>query len=149
MEQRTSNLFDLHIDPQSQSYLGEAAKWAKFIAIMGFIYCGLILLLILTGRSSTVTSFGTTYEGDSSFGAAEIITSLVLLAIVFIPNLFLYRFAAKVQTALRNNDQANLTASFANLKSCYKYLGILIIVVLSLALISFFYIIIAAGMSGF
>src|SRR4051812_1899953 len=29
---------------EAQSYLLEAGKWTKFLAIMGFIFCGLILL---------------------------------------------------------------------------------------------------------
>ena len=36
MEQPTpsTDLFDLHIDQQVTSYLGETAKWAKFLAVL-------------------------------------------------------------------------------------------------------------------
>jgi hypothetical protein len=36
-----------------------------------------------------------------------------------------------MQRALRNNDQTSLNASLGNLKSCFKFVGILTIVVLS------------------
>ena len=36
---------DLQVTPQAQSYLTESAKWGKFLAIMGFIFCGLMVIL--------------------------------------------------------------------------------------------------------
>lgn len=36
---------DLQVSPQAQSYLAESAKWGKFLAIMGFILCGIMILV--------------------------------------------------------------------------------------------------------
>jgi hypothetical protein len=150
MEQKSANLFDLHIDPQSQGYLSETAKWAKFLAILGFIMLGLFVILMLVGGAAAFTTFNDMGMGYSSgFGATQIVIALIILALAVIPYVYLYRFAVKMQVALRNNDQANLTASFANLKSCYKYVGIFTIVILSLYLIIFIYGILAVGMGGF
>ncbi|MBA4168554.1 MAG: hypothetical protein H0X41_13595, partial [Chitinophagaceae bacterium] len=44
MEQENQSLFDLHVDQQSITYLSESARWARFIAIIGFIFCGLMAL---------------------------------------------------------------------------------------------------------
>ena len=148
MEQKSANLFDLHIDPQSQGYLSETAKWAKFLAILGFIMIGLFVILMLVGGAAAFTSFND-MGYSSGFGTTQIIVAVLILALAIIPYIYLYRFAVKMQVALRNNDQANLTASFANLKSCYKYVGIFTIVILSLYLIIFIYGILAVGMGGF
>ena len=32
---------------EAQSYLREAGKWATFLSILGFIYCGIILIFSL------------------------------------------------------------------------------------------------------
>ena len=75
MEQKPSNLFDLHIDPQSQGYLSETAKWAKFLSILGFIMLGLFVILMLVGGASTFTTFqGMGMDDESTaFGAVGIV----------------------------------------------------------------------------
>ena len=151
MEQKSPNLFELHIDPQSQSYLSETAKWAKFLAILGFIMITLIAVFMLIGGAtafSTLQGFGGGYDAVG-IGATGMVIMLIFLALAVIPYVYLYRFAVKMQVALRNNDQGNLTASFGSLKSCYKYVGIFTIIILSLYLIIFIYGILRMGMAGF
>ena len=36
---------DLQVTPQGQSYLVESAKWGKFLSIMGFILCGIMVII--------------------------------------------------------------------------------------------------------
>ena len=131
MEQ-SNNLFELQIDHQGSSYLREVAKWSKFLAICGFVLTGLILLVMAFAGSAMTTAFSSTY---GSAGAASGVFGMVILVIVllvyFFPCLYLYRFATKMQVALRNNDQETLNTSFSNLKSCFKFVGILMIILLS------------------
>ncbi len=47
-ENVVSNNFLLQVDSGNTAYLAEAAKWAKFLSIIGFITCG---LLLLTGKN--------------------------------------------------------------------------------------------------
>ena len=44
MDQQNQGLFDLHLDQQSFVNLKEAARWARFIAIIGFIISALMVL---------------------------------------------------------------------------------------------------------
>ena len=143
MDSTNTNLFELQIDPSSQMYLRETAKWAKFLAIVGFVMCICIALLgiffgsfisLMTSRFSPSTPAPVETTAAASVMAAIM---YVFIAIVyFIPCLFLLRFSNQMQAALRNNDQQNLTASFRNLKACYKYVGILTIILLSFYLIA-------------
>jgi hypothetical protein len=148
MEQNTSNLFELHVDPQSNAYLGETARWAKFLAIVGFVMCGLIVLLgIFFG--TLFSSFGDSMGmgmGGVGIGAAFMYILIALLW--FFPCLFLYRFAVRTQVALRNNEQQNLTAGLANLKSYFKFVGILTIIFVSIYLLIFLFAMLGAGMAG-
>ena len=145
MEQNTSNLFDLQVDPQSSNYLREAAKWGKFLAIVGFILCGIMALMGFFASSIMAAYFNALGVGSysSGFSVGFLIYFLLIATIWFFPNLFLYRFATRMQVALRNNDQPSLTGSFMNLKSCFKFVGILTII-----LLAFYLIIIILGVLG-
>lgn len=137
MEQQTDNLLDLQIDLESNSYLTEAAKWSKFLAIMGFIMCGILVLLGLfsaTIYGSAASAIGGAF---SAMGGIMIAGFYFVFAVVyFFPCLYLLRFSSNMQASLRSNDQQQLNSSFSNLKSCFRYMGILTIVVISLYIIA-------------
>ena len=131
MEQ-SSNLFELQLDQPSINYLSEAARWSRFLSIIGFIYCGFMVILGLffgtvMRMMPTVGDSGMTTIGSSFFGVFIIIMSLVM----FFPALYLWNFSSKIRKAFNNNDQPLLTESLKNLKSFFKFYGILLIVVLS------------------
>jgi hypothetical protein len=134
----SANLFDLQIDQQNTSYLTEISRWGKFLAIVGFIAIGLCTLFftlaLILGNSTSSASFGGT-SYDVGYTLGRTIGPVILIAlflIYFFPTLYLYRFSTQMQTALRNNDQVNLTSAFGNLKSAFKFVGILTIVILCL-----------------
>ena len=110
MEQTNQNLFDLQIDHQSNSFLSEAAKWGKFLSIMGFIFCGLIVVIALfagTLIASMMSGFGGSDAGAGAAVGGGIITFvyIVIALIYFFPCLYLFNFASKMQAALRSNQQ--------------------------------------------
>jgi hypothetical protein len=83
--------------------------------------------------------------GSQAFnGAASIAITVVysgLAVLNFFPCLYLYNFAARMQVALRNNDQDQLNRSFKNMRSFYRFVGVLMIVCLcfwTLALLGIF-----------
>lgn len=136
MEQSTeSNLFELHVDHNVSGYLTETAKWAKFMAIMGFIGSGFLLLCSIFIGSFLSAAFLRMGSGAAGLGYMGGFLSFIYVAIAiiyFFPCLYLYNFASKMQIALRSNDQDQLSLSFKNLKSCYRFVGILMIIVLAL-----------------
>ena len=74
----------------------------------------------------------------------------ILFALVyFFPCLYLFRFGSQMQLALRNNDQQMLTSSFKYLKSWFRFVGILTIVVLSCWVLALVFGGLGAAMSGF
>lgn len=132
MEQTNTNLFDLQIDAQSQSYLGETAKWAKFVAIVSFVLVAIMIFAFLALAALTTT----TPFSDSAMrfygGGVLVVMAIVMTIVIVIPNVFLLRFATRMQAALRNNDQPSLISAFSNIKSCYKFIGILYIVMIAI-----------------
>ncbi len=126
--------FLLQVDNGNIPYLKEAAKWAKFLAIIGFVVCAILLLIAIFFSSLFTSSLS---EISSETGTSSnlesiivIIYAVVIVILYFFPLFYLYSFSAKMQTAISHNDQISLNASFRNLKSCLKYMGILTIIVL-------------------
>jgi hypothetical protein len=147
MEQHTSaDLFDLRIDPQTSSLLTQGAKWGRFLAIVGFVSCGLILLLSLFAGSIFSSAFKN-YYGESAFvGSAFISFSYVLIALLlFFPCLFLYNYSTKMLQALRGNDQELLSSSFRNLKSLFKFYGVMTVIMLAFYAIFIIFLVIGAA----
>ena len=140
-QNQESSLFGFGIDQSSRAHLAEAAKWAKFLAIVGFVMCGLIIVLSFFIGTLFSTSMGRYGDSSSAFGSGfGIIITIVYLSfgvLYFFPCLFLFRFANNMIGALNSNEQITLNRSFQNLKIMFRYVGILTIIVLGLYIIVF------------
>lgn len=137
MEQnQDSTLFGISVDQTSRTHLAEAAKWAKFLSIMGFIACGLIVLIGVffgsffsrfSGELNQNSQYGD-LPASGGLGAIAAVMYIIIALIYFIPCLFLFRFATRLKTALASNDQEILNSSFQNLKATFRFIGILTLI---------------------
>lgn len=136
---------EMKLDINDRQNILTAARWAKFLAILGFIVLGimaLFLLLMLLGLSAA----GTTLPGMEAFGAnmpkiisgtiALLIVTIVVLLIEFYPLFFMYRFAERAIKAVENNNGVLMSESFLNLRRYFKFVGILTVIVLALYLLA-------------
>ena len=123
------HLFDLNIDQQSSSLLSETARWGKFLAIVGFVLCLLMVLLSYFAGAMIASQLPSTTAG---IGGGVLTFGYILFALLwFFPCLYLYQFSVKMQSAIRRNDQVLLHTAFKNLKSCFKFIGIVTLVIIS------------------
>jgi hypothetical protein len=140
MEQnQDSSLFGISVDQTGKLHLAEAARWAKFLSIIGFIMCGFIVLIGLF-FGTFISMFSSQYgrnpynelpTSSTAFGTAMAVLYIIIALIYFFPCLFLFRFASKMKAALAANDQEVLNTSFQNLKASFRYVGIITIVLLA------------------
>ena len=133
---------NLVIDWRSKEFLKETAKWTKFLAILGFVGIGLMVLgsLVMLFAPSSLMS-----NGDFPFGG-KIFMMLLYLAfavLYYFPISYLYQFSENTKKAIENNDNNAIRDAFEFLKSHYKFIGILTII-----LLSFYAIIIFIGLIG-
>jgi hypothetical protein len=134
MDQNTS-LFGLSIDYTSKTHLTEAAKWARFLAIVGMIFLALILFAGLY-LSITLASLESDMEGFGrprpmiGAGIGSAFVYVVIAVIWFFPLFYLLRFSTELRKALDSENQEILNAAFQSLKVCLRYLGIVTIIVL-------------------
>ena len=126
---------DLIINDISRANLGAAAKWGKFLAIVGFVFCG---LMIVGGIAAQLVLPSTnSYGYSNSFLQYIGIIYVVFAAILFFPCFYLMKFSNKMQDAIRVSNQESLDAAFINLKSMFKFYGIFTIVILIIYALAF------------
>ena len=132
LEQKSSTL---EVTGNAKTYLSTAASWAKFYAILSFIGIGFLLLggLIVIAAGESMSNLTAMPYGFSAFGWFYI----VLAVIMFFPALYLLRFSQKTKEALIANDSQVLEVSFQNMKSYWKFIGIMTIVLIAFFIIVF------------
>lgn len=132
----------IEIGPETLNHLNSTWKWTMFLSILGFIFLGLIIIAGVV-TSTFLTAFKTQ---EANLGVPEslmIITLIVVAAIYFFPVLFLFRFSRNTRDAIQNLDKRKLEKAFRNLRTYFTYIGIMVIVVLSIYFVALF----AAGAS--
>jgi Zn-dependent protease with chaperone function len=129
MEKNTSGVFEeLQIDPASHAYLREIARWARFLAISGFVFSGLLIVIGVASGVLFASVLGDLNTQNTATGVSMVIGYVFLAVMNFFPFFFLNKFAVRMQAALQNSEQHNLSVAFSNLKICFQIVGILTII---------------------
>ena len=149
MEKRQVTLDEMRITQEGGYFLNQAASWATFISIMGFIALGLVVLsyfigaLTMGGIQSQMQA-QMMMEGMSMpmspammFSWLGFIIALIVCAIAAIPYIYQYCFARKVKKAYAGKDLETLAQSFRSLKNYYVFTGIILIIALIIMVLSF------------
>lgn len=132
----------IEIGSETLNHLNSTWKWTMFLSILGFIFLGLLIIAGVV-TSTFLTAFKTQ---EANLGIPEslmIIVLIVIAAIYFFPVFFLFRFSRNIRDAIQNLDKRKLEKAFRNLKIYFTYIGILVIMVLSI----YFVALLAAGAS--
>jgi hypothetical protein len=121
----------LIMDGMSAEYLFETARWAKFLSIVGFVMCGIIVLIGFFATSIFSTLGALQNEIPmAGFGYLFMALYIGLGVLYFFPCFYLFNFATQMKKALVLRDQTMLNQSLRNIKSCFKFMGIMMIIVL-------------------
>jgi MFS family permease len=132
----------IEIERETLSHLDTTRKWAMFLAIIGFIFLGLIIIIGLIA-GTFLTAFN---SGEKGLGIPEslmFIPVLLLAVVYFFPVLFLFRFSKHTSHAIQNFDKLELHKALKNLKYYFAYIGVMIIIVFSIYIV----VLIVAGSS--
>ena len=132
----------IEIEQETIKHLNTTRKWAMFLAIIGFIILGLIIIIGLIA-GTFLTAFN---SGGKDLGIPEslmFVPILLLAVIYFFPVLFLFRFSKHTSHAVQTLDKMEFHKAIKNLKSFFVYIGVLIIIILSLYIV----VLIVAGSS--
>ena len=105
-----------------------AAKWAKFLCIVGCFAVGFCLLfgILMTVFGAALTQ----YMGDSPLGGAMGLLYILFAALYIYPLIKGFQFANGTKAACLTNNEAELARGFAGLQGYLQFIGILCIIVL-------------------
>jgi hypothetical protein len=117
---------------ESAAYLLNSAKWGKFLAILGFIVTGLMVV------AGILMSFVLNMLPEEMvplnmpFSASLIsIVYIVIAGIYIIPVIFLNSFSNNAIKAINQSDTRLMTTSLRNLRNLFVFVGVSTIVILS------------------
>lgn len=134
MKSPLTELEQLLINNTSRNYLKEIAKWTFFLSIVGFIGIGFLVIvgvfLVFMNNSDINTIMGSEYPFD--MGIILSATYIVIALIYLFPVLYLFKFSRKLKAALNTKNDDTLAGAFEMLKSHYKFIGVFMIIILSL-----------------
>jgi hypothetical protein len=130
MESNTVNT-SLEISENSKEFLMESAKWARFLAIVSFVGLGIIVLVGVLFLFSIIPMTSSNSEAAQFMPPIVGVLYLLMAVLYFFPTMYLYRFATSIQKALSESESNSLELGFENLKSLFRFIGILTIIVLS------------------
>ncbi|MEI7676737.1 MAG: hypothetical protein WCJ03_08160 [Bacteroidales bacterium] len=118
-ENKEKTIDTLVFNEEVKVYVLEITKWTKFLSILGFI------------GISVMAAVGIFMLFDNHrYGYAGLIF-LIINLIYFIPINYLLRFALNTKEGVEKDNQNLLIYGISSLKSHYKFVGIMAIVVLS------------------
>jgi hypothetical protein len=127
MEQELNNNKSLKLTENSLIFMTEIVKWAKFLAICSFVGLG---MMVLFGAGMIILQF----EGLGK-GMQVVVMGIfyILMAVLyFFPAIYLYRFATACGEAIKKLNDDIFEEGIENLKSLFRFTGILMIIMLSL-----------------
>ena len=120
------------ITAESASFLLKTAKWGKFLAILGFIVTG---LLVLTGILMSFVIGMLPQEMvplNMPFPSSVFsIIYIIIAGIYIIPIIFLNSFCNNAMKAINLGSTEHMTNSIRNLKNLFVFIGISTIVILA------------------
>jgi hypothetical protein len=125
----------MEIGPEILNSLNSTRKLTTFLSVLGFIFLGLLIVAGLVA-SLFLTTFKTK---EANLGIPEsvmIIIFIVFGAIYFFPVFFLFRFSRNTRDGIQNLDRQKLEKGFNNLKLYFSYIGIMVIVVLTVYVVA-------------
>ncbi|MFO7938903.1 MAG: hypothetical protein R6U66_04050 [Bacteroidales bacterium] len=117
----------LTLPHSSVKHLLEIRKWTMFLSIVGFIFIGLGAIVL--------PFWGVLVGNVGEFGYFALTPVVLMLVIYFFPIYYLYKFSSYAKQAERSLDPIAYDNAFLYLKKHYRFIGILLLVVLVLYVI--------------
>jgi len=137
----------LWITEDIRSYIYQAAKWTRFLAIVGFVFAAMFVM--------SAFSVGAIYSTLSSampgnpllkLGPAVLTVFYLLIGLLqFYPSFLLYKFSTSANKAVLFADQPSLGEAISKLKSFFKFWGVLTIALIAMYILMIVMVVAFAG----
>lgn len=145
MDENLTNQNQINIPqltPEAVNHLVKSAKWAKFLAILGFIITGLLVIGGIAA-GAIIGNFSNEFS-NMNMPFRPIFLSVIciaLAAIYIVPIIYLNNYSNQTIKAANQGDTELMTSAFNNLRKHFTFIGISTIVIMAL----YVFILIGAG----
>lgn len=133
-------ILTIGVDEMSSYYLLQTVRWTKFLAIIGFVIIGIMTLAIIpmVFMSASVALASLSKIPGAAMPVGFAIFLLVVFLFLYIyPTLSLMRFSSHMKRAILGADQLAFSTALRHQRNLYRYLGILMIVIISIYVLIF------------
>ncbi len=131
-----TDIFRMEIDEYSKVTFLEMVRWTKFLAIIGFIFLGLMVLGMFSMAFAVAAFPGMAGMGGMSNSMAGlgavglVLMTLVIIGMTYYPIYGLLRYSTFMKKAMITNNKEFFHKAIVYLKNVFKYYGICMIIVL-------------------
>jgi hypothetical protein len=117
---------------RTRELLTTAGKWGRFLAILGFIGCALMLLGGIIFLSIIPQLNGEVLRDETPL---IVIIYILGAALYFFPTLYLYRFSLAAIETGKTGSPEDLFNAALNIKKLFKFVGILTLIIICLYIV--------------
>ena len=125
---------------EAKTYLLRAGKWANFLAIIGFIVCGLLLIIAFAFGDAVIVDLKKLNDDIPGQKALELVGVIVMAVVCFILvelatffiSLYLFQFGDRIKKGVTFTNTTYVTSGFSKLRSFFKFAGLSIIIAVGL-----------------
>ncbi len=136
----TDNDKSLHFDSKIKSVLAEIAKWARFVGIVGFAMCGILLfvsLAVVFYGKEIGAQLAAVGQPATAINNTTGIVYAVIAVLYYFPARNIFDFSVYMKQAVEHNDQESIDYSFDRLRAFFKFIGMVAIVAIGFYAIAF------------
>lgn len=141
----------LHFSANVKSSLAYTTIWTKFLAIAGFVMIGLLILIgigLAFSTSAASTIMPMPNRGLAAWSSIFIIILYIIIGALYLyPTNQLHQFSKKMKVAIIESNQLLLEEALEHQRKMFKFLGILLIVILCIYALIFLFIILVKAYS--
>ncbi|MEP5611431.1 MAG: hypothetical protein ABJP45_04245 [Cyclobacteriaceae bacterium] len=131
---------NLIITSQDNASFLETAKWGKFLAIVGFVFSGIMIIVGFVTMAIPMPGipFSSVFTG---------LLYIALTSLYIVPSVLLYRYSVRVKTAVLGGDQTLFSNALTNLRRLFVYYGILTVIILIIYMLAILIAVVAGSLA--
>jgi len=121
----------MEIDEPIKTNFLEMARWTKFLAVLGFVFLGLMLMLGLLAMAAVSMTSSIAGPIAALGGVGIFVFYWLVAALEFYPIYALFKYSVCVKKALLTYNKEEFYMAISWLKNMFRYMGIITIIFLS------------------
>ncbi len=123
---------EVQVTPGMMESMRSIKPWTKFLAVLGFVFVGLMIVL----GAGFMLLAGMFPHQKNPFPPFMGFFYILFSILYFMPAFYLYKYSSAIADFLRSNGAGDLESALAYQKSFWKFVGILTVIGMALAILA-------------